>query len=265
VPKRGKNWKPPAQRRPAAPEGAPPTRREERRAEAEQRRLAIQRAAARRRRLKMGAVVASILVVGGGVAAFALTRPATVSSAALERRFLADTTAAETAGCGSIQTIDPYPGSAELDREHSPTLPPLSTYPSQPPVSGPHAPIPPGPLSAGVYSDPPDIGRAIHDLEHGAVVIWYSPDAPDQAVKRVTDFFSRSDEETKVVVAPYQYDQAGGTLPAGTEMALAAWHHLRTCDQVNVAVAFQYVHAYRLDPDHTEDYKGDAPEPTSGV
>ena len=125
--------------------------------------------------------------------------------------------------------------------------------------------IPPGPLPQGVYDHPPDIARAIHDLEHAAVDIWYSPSAPASLVNRIKDFFSRSEEDCKVLVMPYDYNQPGGTLPTGKLMALAAWHHLQLCAQPSLAVAFQFVRSYRLDPHHIRQYKGDAREPTSGI
>ncbi|MFN2543776.1 MAG: DUF3105 domain-containing protein [Actinomycetota bacterium] len=265
MPKRGKNWKPPPQRRPPTPEGAPPTKREERRQEAEQRRLAIRRKAARRRRLRNIAIVLVILLAGGGIAAYALTRPTPVSTTATEGKLLANTGAADAAGCGEVKTIEPYPGSGDIDHRHVDTLPALSTYPSQPPVSGPHAPIPPGPMPAGIYTTSPEIGRMIHDLEHGAVIVWYSPSIPDEQLKRITDFFSKSDEEEKVLVAPYDYDEAGGKLPPNDTMALAAWHHLQLCQSPSLAVAFQFVHSYRFDVHHPRQYKGDAREPTAAV
>jgi hypothetical protein len=265
VPKRGKNWKPPQARRPAVADGAPPTRRDERRAEAERRRKAIVKAAARKRRLKRVSLIAAVLLVAGGVTAYALTRPTPVSAASIERRLLANTGAADAAGCGEVKTIAPYPGAAKDDRAHVSTYPPISSYPSQPPVSGPHAPIPPGPAHAGIYDTPPDIGQAIHALEHGGVIVWYRPGTDSKALQRIKDFFSRSDEQFKVLVAPYDYDQAGGQLESGKDMVLAAWHHLQSCEQPDLAVAFQFVHSYRPDIQHPKQYKGDAPEPTSGV
>ena len=65
------------------------------------------------------------------------------------------------AGCDDVQTIGFYDGvndpqspdytdQAHIGAEGSafPVMPPLTSYPSQPPVSGPHANIPPGPAPA---------------------------------------------------------------------------------------------------------------------
>ena len=269
MPKKGKNWKPPAPRKTPAAEGAPVTRREERRVEAERRREAIRRAAKRRKRLRNIAIIAGILIVGGGIAAYALTRPTPVPVSTIEARLLKAAPAAEkSAGCGKVEKIPPYddlPQDKTNDREHIDPIPALTTYKSIPPVSGPHAPIPPGPLPADEYDSPPDIARAIHDLEHAAVIVWYSPDAPDDLVDRIKDFFGKSEEQDKVLVAPYDYDQPGGTLPDGKLMVLAAWHHLQLCDAPSLPVAFQFVDDYRFNILHANQYKGDAPEPTSGL
>jgi hypothetical protein len=263
VPKKGKNWKPPAPRKPTGADAGPPTRRVDRRLEAERRREAIRRAAKRRRRLRNLAVVVAILVVGGGIAAYALTRPTPVSASTIEARLLRQAPAAEkTAGCGNIETIPPYQPKSQ-DRVHEDTIPALTTYSSIPPVSGPHAPIPPGPLPAGIYDSPPDLPRAIHDLEHAAVIVWYSPDAPDSLVNEIKDFFKKPEEQHKVLVAEYDYDQPGGTLPEGKLMAVAAWHHLQLCDHPSLPVAFQFVRQYVLDVNNPRRYKGDAPEATS--
>jgi hypothetical protein len=63
-----------------------------------------------------------------------------------------------------------------------------------------------------------------------------------------------------VLIAPYDYDQEGGQLPAGRQMALAAWHHLQFCDQLSLPVAFRFVRDYRPDVNHPAAYKGDARE-----
>ena len=46
-------------------------------------------------------------------------------------------------------------------------MPDLADYPSVPAASGPHDPLP---LAAGVYDRAPDLGMALHSLEHGGVI-----------------------------------------------------------------------------------------------
>jgi hypothetical protein len=171
--------------------------------------------------------------------------------------------AIQAAGCTEVQRVAPYPG--DIDRAHIggpqvPSAPALSSYPSVPPVSGPHEPAP---LAAGAYRNPPDVFAAIHALEHAAVVIWVDPaHANDPEVERIRAFFTRPDEVNHVIVAPYSYPDEGaaGRLPEGTRMALAAWHRLELCRNPSLAVAYDFVHRYRFDLYHWSSYEGEAPE-----
>jgi hypothetical protein len=55
-------------------------------------------------------------------------------------------------------------------------------YPMSPPAGGPHNPVW---LNCGVYNQPVPNENAVHDLEHGAVWITYSPDLPDAHLDRL--------------------------------------------------------------------------------
>jgi uncharacterized protein DUF3105 len=171
--------------------------------------------------------------------------------------------AIQAAGCSEVESVAPYPG--DVDRAHIggpqvPTAPKLSTYPTVPPVSGPHEP---SPLGAGAYRNPPDVYAAIHSLEHASVVIWIDPSlASSREVERIRAFFTQPDEISHVIVAPYSYPSQGaaGSLPSGIGMALAAWHRLELCRTPSLAVAYDFVHRYRFDLYHWSSYEGDAPE-----
>jgi len=98
---------------------------------------------------------------------------------------------------------------------------------------------------------------AIHSLEHGAAEVWLAPGATGPEVDKLRAALGGQDH---VIVAPYSYPGPGGTLPAGRQMALVAWHNVQYCDQVSAAVAVGFVHSYRYDPGDTGAYKGEAPE-----
>ena len=136
------------------------------------------------------------------------------------------------------------------------TPPPLSTYPSVPPASGPHQPVP---LHAGVYGDPPDVYSAIHSLEHGGVIVWLAPAAEPFAG---SEFFKDAANIDHVIVAPYDYPEQGkyGSLPAGTQMALVAWHHVQLCKSPNLEAVQEFLSGYRYPPLGGGPYLGDAPE-----
>jgi hypothetical protein len=151
------------------------------------------------------------------------------------------------------------------------TPPKLSTYPSVPPASGPHNPQP---LPSGIYSSPPPIDQAIHSLEHAATIIWYDPSATGDQLDELKTFYRNyrtspqgSAQSVKIIIAPYDYPDQGsaGRLPAGTQMALDAWHHVQTCAQVSLPVAFDFTSQYVLPPFEGQTYKGDAPEPQTAI
>jgi uncharacterized protein DUF3105 len=256
---------------PASPGGP---NRIERKEAARQARERLRRKAARRstyRRAAIGLVVGALIA---GIV-FVSTRPKGSSLNAEEKGLLAAAPGAiKTAGCDPIKKVGLYQNNDALDHTHignadAPTSPPLSNYASIPPVSGPHNPRP---LSAGVYSDPPDIYQAIHSLEHAAVIIWYSPSAAsDPAVAaqltKLQTFFGTPREQTKVIVAPYNYPDQGasGQLPQGKQMVLAAWHHLQTCNSISLPVAYDFVVHYRFPAPKGEKYLGDARETTTPI
>jgi hypothetical protein len=253
-------------------QGRRPTKAE-RKDEARREREAIQeRLAARRRRNRLGAGLIATGVVVGGVA-FVLgpsdeegTSPASLLQRAGQ--------AATSAGCTEVQTTPPF-DPPDQDQAHiNPAVgPPLSSYPTTPPTSGPHADIPPGPLPAGVYDSLtlPDLYRAIHSLEHGASIVWYDPAAPAERVASIIEFYDRrlQDAEVgqdRVIVAPYDFPgDPAGLLPEGRQMALTSWHRLRLCDQVDLAVAYDFTSQYSFPTSSERDYLGEAPEPGAGL
>ncbi len=253
---------------PAAPGGPNRIQRKE---DARRQREQIQRRMARRQLLRRGgwisvgvavAVVAALLIV--------TNRKTGGTTTSEETSLLHQSVAAQkAAGCSAVQTIKPY-SPESLDRAHigsagAPTsMPAISSYPSQPPTSGPHNPTP---LNAGVYQDPPPLDQAIHSLEHASVIVWYSPSAgSNPEVVKIQSFALESNERDHLIVAPYDYPQAGGQLPAGKQMVLVAWHRMMTCDTPSLAAAFGFIHAYRVTSScDTKAYKGTAPEPCVGI
>lgn len=226
-----------------------------RKEEARRQREAIRRRMARRRFLGRAGVVALAVAVVAGVGAYVALKP----------------NPAKAAECGSVQTVPPY-DPASVDRAHVnsqgvvKTPPPLSTYRTQPPTSGPHDL---NPLGAGVYAAAPDIYRTIHSLEHGAVIVWFDPKAIGNAeLRKIQSFYQQAANNDHVIVAPYDYSQEGGTLPAGKKMVLVAWHHLQSCANLNLAAAKDFIKSYRVlvvNGVIDAGYRGDAPEAGSAI
>lgn len=200
---------------------------------------------ARRTRTARRAAWVGALGVGTFVALYLVLRvgaPKPIPDAALA--------AAEAAGCGEVQTpADSAPGSRHLASGES------YTYPDHPATSGFHdrSPMPPEPK---LYTDPIPETRAVHNLEHAYVLIYYRADGPDalpeDVVERLT---SLAESEDKVLMAPYPQ------LDEGTSLALAAWNKLWECPATVTAdqartIASGFVEAYRG--------TSNAPEPRAG-
>jgi hypothetical protein len=250
-------------------DGARPTKAV-RKEEARRQRLELERKAARARRNRaiwIGVAIVSVVAV----LVVVLTRPEEQSQAAGRAADLLAASAAETAaaGCAEVADVGAYQPE-DLDQAHvgaedgPDTMPAFSTYASQPPASGPHAT---GTLPAGVYSSPPPMDTLIHSLEHGAAIVWYSPDASGPELAEIQEFFRDADVGSRVIVAPYDYPDEGdgGSLPAGSEMALVSWHHTQTCAEANLAAAFGFTARYAFPTFEGEDYLGNAPEPGAAL
>ena len=236
----------------------------ERKEQARRERAELQRKMAKsKRNRKLVIVVASVLAIA--VVAYAVSQslepedPATTTdpAALLQQAAQAKT----AAGCDEPTNVGPYQPDTQ-DQAHVSTeeAPPLSRYPSQPPASGPHNPTP---LPAGVYDTPPPVDQAIHSLEHGGVIIWYSPDASGAQLDRLKAFYGDNIQAgARVIVAPYDYPDQGpaGQLSPGTQMALVAWHFLETCAQVSLPAAFDFSAKYAFPPFGQRQYLGEAPE-----
>jgi hypothetical protein len=236
--------------------GGRPTKAE-RKEQARRERLELQRKMARARRNRWIGLV-GVALVAVAVAAFALTRPTT--AVATPGELLGQAAGArDAAGCGPVEDVGPYQPERR-DRAHVATqdVPPLSSYASVPPASGPHNEVT---LGAGVYGTPPPIDRLLHSLEHGAAIVWYAPDSTGEELDRLREFY-RGDNGARVIVAPYDYPDQGaaGSLPAGARMALVAWHRLETCAEVSLAAAFDFTARYGAPPYGQQRYLGDAPE-----
>jgi serine/threonine protein kinase len=161
--------------------------------------------------------------------------------------------------CGPVKQIAAF-GPGRQDTVHIgesgfPTGPPLSDYPSQPPASGPHDGQT---VAAGFYDKPPNIYRAIHSLEHAAVIVWYADsEAGSSALNQIKTQMAGADH---VVVAPYVYPGPGGQLPNGVAMALTAWHKQQVCGQLSPSTVQEFVKKFRFVPQHPRAYQGQAPE-----
>jgi hypothetical protein len=119
------------------------------------------------------------------------------------------------AGC-QYKDVPAAPGT------HITTATQTVTYDTYPPTSGMHHPAP---AIWGNYSQPVDPRQAVHDLEHGGIVIWYGPRISDAQRTAITDFYN--DSPNGILVTPIEanakYVKYPPHKPLTTEIALSAW------------------------------------------
>jgi hypothetical protein len=178
-------------------------RKEAARRERERRIKAARRRVRRRRAIRAGIVLAVAAAVGGFVW-YQVTADRRLEQAALA--------AGERLGAGEVQEPP------NLGRSHSPPF--VEGENGEPATSGAHTdPLPPDPK---VYDDPVPEANAVHNLEHGYVLVYYQPEGedrlPDDVRAALADFV---EGEAEVLMAPYPQ------LNEGSSLALAAWNRLQ--------------------------------------
>jgi hypothetical protein len=150
----------------------------------------------------------------------------------------------QAAGC-TLQVADGVPASHAIAQPGDTS----DKWNTDPPTSGPHYGIA---AIFGIYEEPVEQARIVHDLEHGGVFIQYGDDVPEAAVNQLRDFYNRHENGT--LMAPYPR--------LGNEFALGAWvadgdeetgylAKCKTYDEQAVSdffEAFQFLGRERFDP-----------------
>lgn len=171
----------------------------------------------------------AIAVLLGWLLLFRQRSPGEISDEALA--------AAAAAGCDGLER----PVAAEPSRDHLAPGAPFE-YADPPAAAGPHDPRP-LPAEPRVHDTPVEETRAIHNLEHAYVLIWYRPDG-GLAPETVGALEALARDERRVIMAPY------ASLPAGRSLALLAWNTRWMCpggvtaDQAT-AIARGFIDAFR--------------------
>ena len=117
----------------------------------------------------------------------------------------------EAAGC-TFQAVPAVEGQHTLGADGT-----SKKWNTDPPTSGPHYGFNPdgsaGTVIWGVYDEPIQLARLVHNTEHGGIYIVYGDDVPAESVAQIKDFYERRQNGT--VVAP---------LPSlGDKIAFGAW------------------------------------------
>lgn len=187
-----------------------PSARAERKEQARRERERRIKQARRRQRTRRAVRWGVVLVAAGGLGLF-------VWDQIQENREVQERAASAAARVGIGEVQEP----ADEGTQHLQPTDPPPQYGTTPAASGPHAqsPLPPEPK---VYEQPIPETAAVHNLEHGYVLIYYRAEGDgglDQAI--VAELEDLAEGETEVIMAPYD------NLAEGTNLALVAWTRLQ--------------------------------------
>ena len=199
--------------------------KQQRRAAEDERRREQQKAARKR---NMVTLLIAVVVLGVVVALVLQSREG-------DDAVLAGNVTEREAGCTGIEEH-------EIEgQEHVEITP---EYGTNPPTSGNHLQTP---ASPGFFEEPVDPGALVHNMEHGQVIFWYDPDAPQDVIDGIEAVVDQEFEASLAV--PWDEIESPHTF------AMTAWGASQQCRQVSQ----QVVDAFR------EEYQGKGPEQIPGI
>ena len=111
---------------------------------------------------------------------------------------------------------------------------PPYTYNTRPPTSGNHVE---SPAAYGFSSTPLEANAVVHNMEHGALVIWFQPD-DDALAGQVSDLVSAVGRQC-LVAGPYA--------DMDDTVAVTGWGRILRLDTFDSAQIREFVTAYRGD------------------
>lgn len=123
-------------------------------------------------------------------------------------------------------------------RDHIEEGAPHEPYSTDPPTSGPHYEVP---ANAGFYSEPIAVEQLIHNLEHGQIVIYYSPELSETEVQQLQEIVDQ--EPIATLAVPYSNVESG--------YVMTAWTASQTCEEVSSAAVDEF----------RRQFQGKSPEP----
>jgi hypothetical protein len=182
--------------------------------------LAQQKAAERARGIKIVGVCVVIALLIVGAAAYGPVKEWWYQRGLGDL----DTIGAPAAVCGKVTTKD-----AEGNQDHVPVGTPL-TVEDAPPAFGQHYDVWES-MDRKFYStaDRPELGKLIHNLEHGFTILWYDETAADDAdmmsdIKAIAKKFEGDDSNfrNKFKAAPWLSND-GKAFPDGQHIAFTHW------------------------------------------
>lgn len=221
----------------------------ERRAQAREERKRKEEEARRkeqRNRLK-GALVGVVIVALAGVTifqAFFNTGP-TLDGETIELAVSEIEDAREAAGCEVLSEREPLAEAYHFEGGNEPDPDTIYTD-TRPTHSGPHlAQI--NAVSEDGYSSQVSETATTHNLEHGAIIVWYDPDGADSGTvsdirewnRTLNNSGFREDPRTGAGITSAPYEDPG--ISSGKTYAFRAWGTAMDCDEWDQDVANGFV------------------------
>lgn len=124
-----------------------------------------------------------------------------------------------------------YTNPKSQGRQHTEALPPNFKPNSTPRASGPHSNQT---IIYGSYTETVPELNAVHNLEHGAVIVWYGPDVAQSTINQINDFYNEDPNGLIVSMHPQ----------LGDELALVAWTQVARCPRFDENAAQQFVDSF---------------------
>ena len=164
----------------------------------------------------------------------------------------AEVKAALTAAGCTLRDVKPRPPAAGVGgggyHADSPTLTSKVKWSTFPPSAGGHYPqwVP-----WGFYRTPQNPRMAVHNLEHGGVVIWWGPKVPSSTVDDIERFYRESEDgmlgtpiagfDSKIALAAWTIDDSANYYREGNYGV----GHLAVCTKFDEAAFKTFRDAYR--------------------
>lgn len=121
-----------------------------------------------------------------------------------------------------------YTNPESQGRQHVEDLPGNFKPNSTPRASGPHHNQT---IIYGAYSDTVPELNAVHNLEHGAVIIWYGPEVPQSTVEQINEFYNK--DPNGLIVSRHPQ--------LGDDIALVAWTHVARGSRFDEDIADRFI------------------------
>ena len=115
-------------------------------------------------------------------------------------------------------------------------------YESNPPVSGPHSQRA---LPCGTHGQPLPDENIVHNLEHGAIGLFYQPTVEEDTVKEIEALVQSFDSHVFSAPDPDMLKP----------FAITAWGHMMRLDEYNEEAIKGFIEEFRQGGDAPEDYQ----------